>query len=135
MAIGLFIAEIKVQSFGVLGVGGIVCLVIGSLILIKTEDPVMQIGTNLALGIGISFAAAFMLLLYLYMRSTKTKVAIGKESLVGQHGRVVTELSPSGKVFVQGEYWDAIADQKIEVGKEVIITAIEELCLRVKERT
>lgn len=133
LAIGLFIAEIKVQSFGVLGLGGVFSIVVGSLILIKTPDPVMGISASTALGVGISFAFAFMLTLYLFLRSSKARVTTGKEGLIGLEGKVIAQLSPTGRVFVHGEYWEAVADEQVETGHRVVVTGIDNLRLRVKK--
>jgi membrane-bound serine protease (ClpP class) len=133
LAIGLFIAEIKIQSFGVLGISGTVCIVVGSLILVRSSDPVMRVSVNSAIGVGLAFAIAFMYTVYLFLRSARGKVTTGKEGLIGLSGRTITELSPTGMVFVHGEYWEAWSDETIPAGEQVVVDAIQDLRLKVQK--
>jgi len=132
LGIALLIGEAFLPSFGVLGIGGIISLALGSLLLFDTE------GSGLAVERSIVFTAvttlgAFMLAVsYLVYRSQKSKPTLGIEGLIGEIGEVRGRLSPTGKVFVHGEYWNAQADGEIEIGEKVKVVGYGEgMCLKV----
>jgi membrane-bound serine protease (ClpP class) len=131
LGISLLIAEAFVPSFGVLGVGGGISLVLGSLLLFDTES------SDLALDRSIVFAAAgtlsaYMLIIgYLVLRTQKKKAAAGLEGMVGEIGEVKVALNPSGKIFVHGEYWSAEAEDQVAVGEKVRVVGFDGMCLKV----
>lgn len=131
-ALALFVAEIKVQGFGILGSVGIVSMILGSMILIKTEDPSLRISFFNAVLLTLPFAALFLFLLYLAVKSSKRKAVMGMECLVGMEGKTLTVLNPKGKIFLRGEYWDAFCDSPIEAGEPVIVVAQENMKLKVR---
>jgi membrane-bound serine protease (ClpP class) len=109
LAVVMFILEVKVVSFGMLTVGGIVCLVIGSLILIEGPIPELRVPLWLVLPTSITMGLLCALVLTLAMRAQQQRVETGVEGLVGRVGTVARELSPHGKVLVQGELWNALS--------------------------
>jgi membrane-bound serine protease (ClpP class) len=133
LAISLFIAEVKVQGFGVLGLGGVVAMVIGILILIDTPDPSMRIGLGAALAVSIPFAVIFMILLYALIKSLRQKVSTGVAGMIGLIGVADTEIHHSGRVKVRGEYWSACSDAPIVAGKAVRVLSVNDLNLEVEE--
>lgn len=133
LAIGLFIAEVKVGGFGVLGIGGLVSMVIGMLILIDTPDPAVRIGLYTALGLALPFAVIFMILLFALFRSYTQKVSTGDQGMIGLIGIADSDIFQSGRVKVRGEYWTARSASPIPAGKAVTIVAIENLLLKVEE--
>lgn len=133
LAIGLFIAEVKVGGFGVLGIGGLVSMVIGMLILIDTPDPAVRIGLYTALGLALPFAVIFMILLFALFRSYTQKVSTGDQGMIGLIGIADSDIFQSGRVKVRGEYWTARSASPIAAGKAVTIVAIENLTLKVEE--
>src|SRR5207302_1700679 len=107
LAFTLFALEVKLASHGVLGVGGAVAMVLGAVMLIDSPAPEMRIHWSTAIGLALPFSAITVFLLSLALRARRNKVETGREGMIGQTGAAITELSPEGKVFVHGEYWDA----------------------------
>ena len=124
LAIGLFILEVKVQSFGILGVGGIIAMVIGSIMLINSPIPELQPSLKIIIPMALGLSLIFLFLLFLVVRAHSRKAITGKEGLVGEVGTAQTDLSPEGKVFVHGEIWNAEAAEPIAKGSKVRVTRV-----------
>ena len=116
LAVGLFIAEIKVGGFGVLGIGGLVSMVIGMVILIDAPDPAVRIGLTTAIALALPFAAIFMILLLALLKSYRQKVYTGDQGMIGLVGVADSDINPSGRVRVRGEYWKAYSSSRIAAG-------------------
>jgi membrane-bound serine protease (ClpP class) len=134
LSIGFFIAEIKVQGFGVLGVGGIVSFILGSMMLINSPIPEMRPAMPLIISYALGFGFVFLFLTYKVFQAMKRKLETGREALIGESGVAKTDIdNRSGKVFVHGEWWNAVADGLIPKGTPVQVEAIENLLLKVKK--
>jgi len=133
LAIGLFVAEVKVQGFGILGLGGVVSMVIGMLILVDSPDPAVQIGVATALSTALPFAVIFTILLIALIKSFRQKVATGAAGMIGLVGVADSEVSDEGRVKVRGEYWKAQSSHPIAAGRRVRVVAIHDLILQVEE--
>lgn len=129
----LFIAEIKVISHGLLTVGGIISLVLGSLLLFESPDPALRVSWSVMIPtltvICLFFASIIALVLKAQMRKRRT----GKEGMVGEEGRTVTDVYETGKVFIKGEYWNALSDKHVEKGRKVRIVKVEGLKIKIEE--
>ncbi len=112
LAFTLFALEAKFTSHGVLAVGGAVSMVLGAVMLIDSPMPELRVHWITAIGLALPFAAITVFLLSLAMRARRNKVETGAEGMIGQLGSAVTELAPGGKVFVHGEYWDAVSSAR-----------------------
>jgi membrane-bound serine protease (ClpP class) len=132
LAFTLFVLEVKFTSHGILGVGGAVSLVLGAVMLIDTPAPEMRIHWSTAIGLALPFSAITVFLLSLAWRARQNKVETGREGMIGQMGAAITELKPDGKVFVHGEYWDAVSTLPLPAGARVRVTAIDRLKLTVE---
>lgn len=133
LAIVMFILEIKVTSFGMLTLGGAVCLVIGSMMLFEGPIPELRVPVWLYLPTALALTAVCALALQLAIRAQRARVATGVEGLAGEFGTVTEELSPHGKVFVHGELWDATsAGGTVTKGSRVRVVKAEELRLTVE---
>ena len=132
LAFVLFALEAKFAAHGVLGVGGAVAMVLGAVMLINSPLPEMRIHWLTAISLALPFSAITMFLLSLAVRARRGKVETGSEGMVGATGAAVTPLEPEGKVFVHGEYWDAISAQPIAAGAPVRVTGIHQLKLTVE---
>jgi len=130
LGIGFLLAEIKVQSHGVLGVGGALALAIGGLILF--DDGAVQVARPLVLGVTALTLAFFGLVLGAALRARRSHRHTGAESLLGRRGVALESLAPRGRVRLDAEVWNAEAAAEIEVGAEVIVTGVEGLTLRVR---
>jgi membrane-bound serine protease (ClpP class) len=133
LAIGLFIAEVKVGGFGVLGIGGLVAMVFGMLILVDSPDPAVRIGLLTALALALPFAAIFLILMVALIRSLRQKVSTGDQGMVGLVGVTDSDILDSGRIKIHGEYWNARSSSAIAAGKPVKVLAIENLTLVVEE--
>lgn len=124
LAIGLFILEIKVQSYGILSVGGIIAMVIGSLMLINAPIPELRPSLKFIIPFAVGLSLIFIFLVYLTVRAHMRKVFTGKEGLIDEIGVAQTDLAPEGKVFVHGEIWNAEASENIKKGTKVRVTEV-----------
>jgi len=135
LAIAFFIAEIKVQSFGLLTAGGIVSLVLGGLMLIKTAEPALRVSWQVILAVAVTAALVVGFLFTIAYRAFRNRVRTGSEGLVTERGVVREALDPRGKVWVHGEIWAAEAAEPIPVGEEVEVVAVDGMRLRVRRIT
>jgi membrane-bound serine protease (ClpP class) len=103
LALILFILEIKVQSFGMLAVGGIIAMIIGALMLIKAPIPEMRPSLYYVLPVVIAVSVIILFLLTLVFRAHARRATTGREGMIGETGTARTDLSPAGKVFVHGD--------------------------------
>ena len=132
LAVILFILEIKVQSFGMLAVGGIAAMIIGSLMLIKAPIAELRTSLRFVLPVVIGVAAIVLFLLTLVFRAHRRRSFSGREGMIGETGTARTDLSPTGKVFVHGELWEAEAGEPVRAGEKVkVVEVLEGLKIRV----
>jgi membrane-bound serine protease (ClpP class) len=134
LAVVLFVLEAKITSHGILALGGILSGVIGSLILVDSPIPELQIHKWTALSVFLPLAIITVFLLRLVLIARKQKALTGEQGMMGLEGIAHTKIDPVGKVYVRGEYWNATAQEPIEQGHSVIVTAIEGLKLRVRQK-
>jgi membrane-bound serine protease (ClpP class) len=127
----LFVLEAKFASHGVLGIGGTLAMVLGALLLIN-GPPEVRIRLSTAVAVSVPFALITMFLVSLVIRARGNKVVTGEEGLLNEIGLAFTALAPAGKIFVHGEYWDAVSSAPAEPGSEVRIVGIDGLKLRVE---
>ncbi|MBI2884921.1 MAG: nodulation protein NfeD [Candidatus Omnitrophica bacterium] len=127
----LLIAEVKVAGLGLLAVGGVVALTLGSLMLV---DPAQGFGISLRLilPVVLGISAIILFLLRLVMRAQRQPAMTGAQTLIGARGTAETDLAPAGQVFLQGELWSALATSPVRKGEAVTIVGIEGLTLRVE---
>jgi len=131
LAVALFILEAYLVSHGILAVGGTVSMVLGALLLVE-GPPEMRIRLGTAVGVALPFALITALLLGLVIRARRRKVVTGSAGMVGEIGKAYTDLDPEGRVFIHGEYWDAVADRKVPAGARVRVVEVKGLQLKVE---
>ena len=124
LALVLFILEIKVASYGMLTVGGILSLALGSMMLIDTSVPYLQISRAVITVTVAMFAGFFMFCMVFVVRVQRRKAVSGLEGLIGERGRAVTDVLGTGRVFVHGEYWDAVAEEPVPAGQAIEVIAM-----------
>jgi membrane-bound serine protease (ClpP class) len=135
-AVILFILEIKVVSHGLLSIGGVIALFLGSIMLIDKESflDAMDISLDIIILMVALTAAFFLLAITFSIRAHRKKVATGHKGIVGEEGQAITHLKPEGDVRVHGEIWRAESlEGDIGKGSAVLITGIEKLKLKVKK--
>jgi len=135
LAFGLFVTEIFVPAYGILTAGGIVSLVIGSLILFSESEASMQFDKSLIVFVAIFLAGFVAFLVWAAVRGQKRKVTTGREGMIGQVAEVKTALQPKGMVLVEGELWKAELDEgQAQPGEEVKIQKVDNLRLFVTKK-
>ena len=120
-AFALFALEAKFATHGVLGIGGIICMVFGALFLVDGPIPEMRVNLLTALAVSIPIGVISVFLMTIVLRARKNRVSTGKEGMVGEIG----VARPDGKVFVHGELWNAVGE--VQPGTRVRVRAVDGL--------
>ena len=128
----LMIAEVMVPSFGALGIGGIIAMVIGSIILIDTDAPGFTVSRSLIGAVAAAGALGLMAIIWFAVKARQRPVVSGREELVGARGSALGGFEISGEVFVHSERWAAESEAPVREGQEVEVTAIDGLTLKVR---
>jgi membrane-bound serine protease (ClpP class) len=130
----LLILEVKVTSHGVLAVGGLASLLFGSLMLIDSPLPEMQIGLRLIIPVTLSIAGILVFLVTLAVRAQAQPAATGQSGMLHTSGQALTPIVPggTGRVATRGEIWTATANESIHEGDTVVVTAVNGLTLTVR---
>ena len=135
LAIGLFVAEYFTASFGLLTTGGVVSLVMGSLILFS-HSPGVEVNRGLIAGVTTATAAFSIFVIGAIIRGQRRRKATGAEGMIGKTAIAKTPLDPTGTVQSEGELWTAITESdKIAPGEEVVISKVETLKLWVTRKS
>jgi membrane-bound serine protease (ClpP class) len=134
LGIVLFILEIKVVSYGLLSLGGIAAMVLGGLMLVKTDAPFLKVSLSVLIPTVVTFGGLLLAVTWLAVKSQRRRPVTGVESMVGAIAVAKTDLSPRGKVFLQGEIWDAVSEEPIREGEEAEVKSVAGLTLTVRPR-
>jgi len=126
LAVILFILEIKVQSFGMLAIGGIAAMIIGSLMLIKAPIAELRPSLRFILPVVLAVSLIVLFLLTLVIKAHRRRSVSGRDGMIGEAGTARTDLSPAGTVFVHGELWEAVAAEPVRAGDKVKVLAVLE---------
>ncbi|MGA9474657.1 MAG: nodulation protein NfeD [Terriglobales bacterium] len=130
-AFALFALEAKFASHGVLTIGGIALLVIGGMLLVDGPIPEMRVRLVTALAVSVPLGIITAFLMSIAVRARRNKVVTGQQGLIGEIGIAETALSPSGKVFIHGELWDAVSTLSVPAGERIVVRGVDALTLRV----
>jgi membrane-bound serine protease (ClpP class) len=132
LAIILFILEVKIISHGVLTIGGVISMIIGSLMLFETPGPFVSLSLSLILPAVMVTALFFSLTIGLALKAHKRKPVTGTEELVGMEGVARTDITQDGgTISLHGELWAAYAEQPIAKGNKVVVETVSGLTLKV----
>ena len=129
LAIIFFIAEIKVTSYGMLSIGGLISLILGSIMLFEN----MRVSLRLMMPTVALVGGFFVVVATLAFRAYRSKPKSGAEGLMGEIGVVKQRIDPEGLVFVHGEYWRAVASEPIDEGEKVRVEGMDGLVLKVRK--
>ena len=132
LAFALFILEAKFATHGILGAGGALAMVLGAVMLIDSPLPEMRIHLSTAIALALPFSLITLVLLSLVLRARRNKVVTGAEGMIGEVGTALTALSGGGKVFVRGEYWEAVSAAPLTPGARIRVIGIDKLKLTVE---
>jgi membrane-bound serine protease (ClpP class) len=134
-AFALFAAEAKFATHGVLTVGGIALITLGGLLLVDSPIPEMRVHLLTALAVSIPLGLITAFLMGIALKARRNKMVSGAQGLIGETGIAQTALSPSGKIFVHGELWDAVSSAEVPAGQTVVVRQIDGLLLQVEPVT
>jgi membrane-bound serine protease (ClpP class) len=132
---GLLVAEAFTPSFGALGAGGVVAMVLGALMLFEAQPlptPALEVSLSVVLPITLFFAVLVVVLGRKVLEAQRRAPVTGQEGLIGRIGTARTEIERKGKVFIHGEYWEARARERIPEGAKVRVVGMEDLTLDVE---
>jgi membrane-bound serine protease (ClpP class) len=132
LAIILFVLEIKITSGGLLTIGGIVSMIIGSIMFIDSPLPFMRVSIKVIIPAVIFTAAFFMFAVGMGIRAQRRKVSTGQLGIIGEIGTAKQDIDKEGSVFIHGEYWNARSDERIAAGEKVVVVAVDGMVLTVK---
>ncbi len=128
----LFIAEIKVVSHGLLAIGGVISLFLGSMMLFRSPVDYMRVSLSVIIPAVLVSAAFFIFAVSRAINARLKRPTTGAEGLVGEVGIASTPIAPEGKVAIHGEFWNATSDQNIEKGEKVQVMGVKNLKLNIK---
>ena len=135
LALLLFLFDVYAPTHGILTVSGIISFLIGSLMLFNRADPLFRLSLSYIIPATLVTAAFFVFIIEKGLRAQLLPVKAGAETMVG---KTVTTLTPidsrDGKIFIEGEYWNAVSDTPVEKGEAVEIAAVQGLTLKVKTK-
>ena len=133
LAMIMFLLEIKISSHGILGGGGVLALILGSMMLVNdTEFPYKGISLSVIIPTAFVFTLFFFIAAYLSLKAHRRKIATGQAGIVGETGITKTIVGPEGgTVFVHGELWKASADAVIEPNQKIKVVAVDGMELKV----
>jgi membrane-bound serine protease (ClpP class) len=131
LGVVLFILEIKVVSYGLLSLGGIASMVLGALLLVKTDAPFMKVSLSVIIPTVVTAGGLLLAVTWLAVKSQRKRPVTGREAMVGTIAVAKTDLAPRGQVLLQGEIWDAVSEEPIHEGEEAEVKAVAGLTLTV----
>jgi len=132
-AVILFIADVKAQSHGVLTVGGIVSMVLGTVLLVPTDYPYLAISRGVIIGVTVFTSAFFAFLVAMVAKSLRRKPVSGMEGMIGLTVKARSDVGEHGTVFLGGEIWNATAEgDPVKKGEKAVIAGVQGLTLKVR---
>jgi len=133
LAVGLFVAEVKVHSYGLLTTGGLVAMILGAMMLVDSPLPELRVNLWRLMPVILAFAAFVVVLVRLVVQAQMRRPRTGAEGLEGRVGRADTDLTPEGWALVDGELWRAVAAEPVTRGEAVVVESMDGLLLRVRK--
>jgi len=134
LGIIFFIAEIKIISYGLLSVAGVISMVLGSIMLMNTDVPFLKISWMVILPAALLSALFFAVAIGLAVKVHKRPPSTGVEGLIGEQGEASTDIDPEGKVFLHGEIWDARSKEPVRKGEKITVAGIDHMTVIVKKQ-
>jgi membrane-bound serine protease (ClpP class) len=132
LAIVFFLAEIKVTSHGILAAGGVLSLLLGSVILFESGSGGPRVSWSVIAAATITTATFFLLIVGAGLRAQRRRVTTGAEGMRGMKGEVIDRTAPEGRVRIGDEYWKAVSGTPLDPGTAVEVTGVDGLVLRVR---
>lgn len=136
LAVVLFIAEIKIVSHGILAIGGVISMFLGSVMLIRSPFELVSISLTLIITTVLVATVFFLWVIGLGLKAQQRKPTTGLEAMIGESGSVMTAIKPgvTGQVTVHGEIWKATSDKNLKPGDQVTVESFKNWTLKVKPK-
>jgi len=136
LAIVLFILEVKITSHGALTIGGIISMLIGSLMLFDTSFPFLRLSLSFVIPAVLVTTLFFVLTIGLAVKALRAKPITGSEGLAGEEGLASTDIGPGGGMaLLHGEVWSVYSEEPVAKGEKLTVLSREGLKLKVKKKT
>jgi len=132
LGIVFFILEATVTSYGLLTIGGVTSMILGSLMLIKTDAEFLQLSWNMIIPVVAFAAITTVFIVGMAVRAMHRQPMTGSEGMVGSIGVVKTALAPQGQLAIHGELWEAVSERTLQPGEQAEVMRVEGLTLYVK---
>ena len=129
----LFVLESQITSYGLLTVGGVISMLLGSFMLVRVTPPVWKISWKVIIPSVVVTALFFLFAIGMAIRAQRRKPTTGMKGIIGEIGVARTKIEREGKVFVHGEIWNAASEEVIRKGEKVRVVGIEGLTLRIEK--
>ncbi len=133
LSVVFFIAELKVSSYGLLTLAGVVSLTLGSIMLFNAPGAYQKLAWKVLIPTVLAVSGFFAVVATLAFKAYMRKPVAGSRGMIGEKGSAMSRIAPTGRVFVHGEIWDAISEEPIEEGQRVEVTGIQGLTLQVRK--
>jgi len=134
VGVALFIAEVYVSGYGLFAAGGLVSFALGALLLFDTPGSDVRVGFDVVIASTLAFGVFFAYVIFYLIKAQKLAPQLGLEGLIGESGDAVSDIHASGKVYINGEYWDAVSDEPIGKGQRIRVEkTLEGFRLKVKK--
>ncbi|HEY7412821.1 MAG TPA: nodulation protein NfeD [Vicinamibacteria bacterium] len=133
LAVVLFAAEVKITSYGLLTIGGLVSMILGAMMLVEAPIPEMRIALTTLVPAAVFMALGTILLVRLVVQAQRRRSVTGEQGLIGTRAVAETPLAPGGWVKLQGERWRGVAEGAVDAGDTVTVTGLDGLTLRVRK--
>lgn len=134
VGLGLFVAEVYVTSYGLLSLAGLISFIFGAILLFDTSESDIKVGHRIIIATSATLGIFFLYVVYSVSRTLNLSTMSGFEGMVGEQGEVVSWESGSGKIFINGEYWNAFSDDILHSGDKVkVIESMGSLNIKVSK--
>jgi len=134
LGIAFMVAEAFMPSFGILGIGGVIAFVAGSILLLDPETSGYSIAWELIIGMAIVNAAFFFFVIGMIVKLRRRPVVSGQEEVLESEGEVIEDFDGRGQVRIHGEIWQAESDEKLQQGQTVVVSELNGLIVKVKPK-
>ena len=134
LGIALFVTEVYITSYGLLTLGGLISFALGALLLFDTPESDVRVGFDVVIASTLAFGLFFVYVVFYLIKAQRLQPKVGFEALIGEEGDAVSDITGTGKVYIQGEYWDAESDEQIGKGDKVkVLEYLKGFKLKVKK--
>ena len=119
VGLGLFVAEVYVTSYGLLSLAGLISFIFGAILLFETNESDIKVGHGVIIATSVTLGLFFLYVAYSVSRTINLSTMSGFEGMVGETGEVISWDASGGKIYINGEYWDATSDENLQPGNTV----------------